>query len=262
MYRSILSLLALAATVSADTLSIDVGEDGGLSFEPNSMTAAVGDVLEFRFYSGSGGHSVVRSSFDSPCVPSADTFFSGYIPGDSSGDTVFLVNVTSTDPIWFYCSLDHHCQAGMVGVVNPPAGQSISDYMSAAQKATKGSAPASLEGGVITTAAEDSDGDSSSTAAGSAATSSSPEATSTALSSSMAAVSASSTASVASVSSSKASVASSAASATSSLASATSSASPSSTAATATGSGAGPNSERSTVLGLVVLVGGLVMLMA
>jgi hypothetical protein len=38
-----ISLLVLAATVFAATISIDVGEDGNLAFSPNSMTAAVGD---------------------------------------------------------------------------------------------------------------------------------------------------------------------------------------------------------------------------
>jgi hypothetical protein len=46
--------------------------------------------LEFHFYSGSGGHSVVSSSFDSPCVPNTGGFFSGYIPGDDSGVSGFL----------------------------------------------------------------------------------------------------------------------------------------------------------------------------
>jgi len=151
MMRATLSFLALAASVAEATVSIAVGENGALKFDPDSVTAAVGDTLEFHFYSGSGGHSVVSSSFSTPCMPATDAFFSGYIPGSVSGDQTFVVTVNSTDPIWFYCSLATHCQAGMVGVVNPPAGQSVSDYAKAAQNIAQGSAPAAMQGGVLST---------------------------------------------------------------------------------------------------------------
>jgi hypothetical protein len=65
-------------------------------------------------------------------------------------DATFVVNVTSTDPIWFYCSLSSHCQSGMAGVVNPPSGQSITDYTNAAMSVKRASAPASVTGGVLT----------------------------------------------------------------------------------------------------------------
>lgn len=61
-----------------------------------------------------------------------------------------MVNVTSTDPIWFYCSLSSHCQTGMAGVVNPPSGQTLSDYANAAMQVSRASAPASMTGGVLT----------------------------------------------------------------------------------------------------------------
>ena len=38
-----LSFLALAGSVSAATISIDVGKDGSLKFDPDSTTAAIGD---------------------------------------------------------------------------------------------------------------------------------------------------------------------------------------------------------------------------
>jgi len=150
MYRSLLSVLALAAAVNGKPQIIDVGEDGALAFSPNSLTADIGDTLEFHFYSGSGGHSVVSSTLDSPCVPATGAFFSGYQKADSTGDTTFVVNVTSTDPIWFYCSLASHCQAGMAGVVNPPSGKTIKDYTDAAAKVQHASAPAAMTGGVLT----------------------------------------------------------------------------------------------------------------
>jgi len=137
-----------------------------LKFDPDSVTAAVGDTLEFHFFSGSGGHSVVSSAFSSPCQPTTDAFFSGYITGDGTGDMTFVTTVNSTDPIWFYCSLGFHCQSGMVGVVNPPSGQTVSDYAAAAQKVTAVSAPASPQGGVVTSIAPGGSSSSSSTTTG------------------------------------------------------------------------------------------------
>ncbi len=65
-------------------------------------------------------------------------------------NTTFVVNVTSTDPVWFYCSLSAHCQSGMAGVVNPPAGESITDYTNAAMSVKRASALASVTGGILT----------------------------------------------------------------------------------------------------------------
>ena len=77
-------LAALTALSHAKTISVDVGEKG-LSFNPDSVTADVGDVVEFKFY---GQHSVVQGSFDSPCnVGSVSNgFSSGVVAGSSSGD--------------------------------------------------------------------------------------------------------------------------------------------------------------------------------
>jgi plastocyanin len=99
---------------------IDVGENG-LSYSPNSTTAAVGDILEFHFFPP--GHSVSQSSFDSPCVPlnNGTGFWSGVLQTTSGeNQNVFSVVVNDTNPIWFYCAVPQHCQAGMAGVINPP----------------------------------------------------------------------------------------------------------------------------------------------
>lgn len=33
--------------------------------------------------------------------------------------TTFTVTINDTNPIYFYCLFTGHCQAGMVGVINP-----------------------------------------------------------------------------------------------------------------------------------------------
>ena len=152
--QSIIKVLALAATASAATISISVGQDGALAFAPNTTTAAIGDTLEFHFYSGSGPHSVVLGSYASPCLPaSASSFFSGYITGTSTGNDTFSVSVTSTAPMWIYCSAKQHCQNGMVGVINPPSNATVDDFAAAAMSVAAASAPASsAEGGTLATA--------------------------------------------------------------------------------------------------------------
>jgi len=150
MYRKIawLGLACVAALSEGATIDIDVGEDGELKFEPNSTTAAQGDLLAFHFYTG--GHSVVEAAFANPCVPIDNAFFSGYMTGDEQGDMTYLVTVNNTDPIWFYCSLDSHCATGMVGVVNPPSGNTVSDFANAAKSVPSASAPVSPQGGTST----------------------------------------------------------------------------------------------------------------
>ncbi|KEF56872.1 uncharacterized protein A1O9_07062 [Exophiala aquamarina CBS 119918] len=106
-------------TVSAAAASVsgvhDVQVGPGLTFTPDSLTAAEGDWVQFTFGSG---HSVAQSSFDAPCVPLASGMgvYSGF-PND--GD-VWRFQVNSTDPIWLYCSKVGHCEGGMALVVNPP----------------------------------------------------------------------------------------------------------------------------------------------
>jgi plastocyanin len=112
--------LALALTTPSFAANHDIlAGEAGLSFTPNTTTAAVGDTLTFHFYPGR--HNVVQGSFDAPCNFTSDAFYSGFIaPLVGESDQVFTVTVNDTNPIWYYCSEWMHCQLGMVGVVNPP----------------------------------------------------------------------------------------------------------------------------------------------
>ena len=98
----------------------------GLRFDPENIFAEPGSIVEFHFLPAN--HSVVESSFASPCVPKgATSFYSGFFPVSKNPDgsvaqsgEVFQIEVRDTKPIWFYCAQDkgQHCQSGMVGVVN------------------------------------------------------------------------------------------------------------------------------------------------
>lgn len=137
---------------------IQVGSaNGTLKFFPEVTTAAVGDKIQFQFYPKN--HSIAQSSFDSPCNPlspsatsNATGFWSGFMPV-SAEDTmmpVFTIDVKSTAPSWFYCATGKHCQAGMVGVINPPANnaaRTIETYKAGAAKAVANVAPSGQASG-------------------------------------------------------------------------------------------------------------------
>ncbi|KAJ5715281.1 uncharacterized protein N7483_012462 [Penicillium malachiteum] len=108
----------MSASQTSLVHKIDVGEDG-FSFDPASLSASVGDTVEFHFYPQN--HSVAQASFDDPCHPlNSSGFFSGFVPTSEESKTVFTLTINNTDPIWYYCGQEGHCQAGMVGVINPP----------------------------------------------------------------------------------------------------------------------------------------------
>jgi len=240
MFSQLLTIGSVALGVNAVSHNIDVGKSG-LVFSPNTTIAAVGDTLQFHFYSG--GHSAVEGIFSSPCEPATNGFFSGYMPGSTNGEMTFVVDVTTTDPIWFYCSLSFHCGSGMVGVVNPPADQTIDQYAAAAAGLSQASAPAAVAGGVVTTISESTGVASTSMAA----TTSASVATTTASSGSGSATMVSATTTSGSASAAK----------TGSAITTSASAS-----ATSTHSNAGHAAELSIMLGLTVVLGGLVALMA
>jgi plastocyanin len=104
-----------AASSGGAVQTIQVGKSG-LTYTPDSITAKVGDQIEFQF--DSAGHSVAEGTFGKPCQPDGDSaFWSGF---PKPGGNPFTITVNSTDPMWFYCAQVGHCQAGMVGVINPP----------------------------------------------------------------------------------------------------------------------------------------------
>jgi len=118
----LLCLALLSGTALGKVHDVDVGKSG-FTFSPSTVTAAVGDHVNFHFYGGD--HSVSQSLFIAPCQPSGPkAIFSGFInPTDYSqqASKMFSMRVNSTAPIWLYCSQVEHCQLGMAMVINPPA---------------------------------------------------------------------------------------------------------------------------------------------
>ncbi len=170
---STVAAAAESASPSSGVHDVDVGEDGVFAYTPNTLKASVGDTVNFHFYPLN--HSVVQSSFNSPCTPLQGGIFSGFHP--SSNDEavshyppssrllpldqcayanrkaqMFSVTINDTNPIWLYCAqtVKSHCQSGMVMVINPPAsGNTLAAYKSAAANTHTSTSPATIQGGVV-----------------------------------------------------------------------------------------------------------------
>ncbi|ESZ93731.1 hypothetical protein SBOR_5868 [Sclerotinia borealis F-4128] len=126
---------------AAATHTVSVGADG-INYSPVSLTADVGDIIEFRFYPQN--HSVARAEYKLPCIPYEDTgagkvgFWSGFEPIAivSNNPPTYSVVINDTEPIFFYCSSPGACQEGMVGVINPNDTQTFDTQLAYAQNAT------------------------------------------------------------------------------------------------------------------------------
>jgi plastocyanin len=108
--------LALAASSvnaqQAQTIKVNVGADGVLTYNPANLVAPVGTKVEFHYFPKN--HTVTQSSFKDPCHPLEGGFFSGFVPTtETPSKTTFTIEVKDTKPIWFYCGQANHCQKGM-----------------------------------------------------------------------------------------------------------------------------------------------------
>lgn len=74
------SAAAASSSLAAGVHVVDVGRSG-FNFMPNSLTAKMGDQVEFHFDNPT--HSVAQGEFGTPCAPSAGGkgFWSGF-PND------------------------------------------------------------------------------------------------------------------------------------------------------------------------------------
>jgi hypothetical protein len=80
-----------SATPASGVQVVTVGQNG-LSFSPNSITAAVGSFVEFHFFPPT--HSVAQSSFSTPCAPPSNGtgFWSGLIQSSGGQNVKLFLN--------------------------------------------------------------------------------------------------------------------------------------------------------------------------
>jgi len=62
----------------------------------------------------------MQSSSSTPCEPLSNGFYSGIIPASLNhvAPEKFILSINDSQPVYFYCSISRHCQAGMVGGIN------------------------------------------------------------------------------------------------------------------------------------------------
>ncbi|KAG9244717.1 hypothetical protein BJ878DRAFT_55859 [Calycina marina] len=142
-----LSTSASSTSTSAITThTVAVGAVGH-NFDPSSVEADIGDIVEYRFYPQN--HSVGRAAFKQPCIPYEVTgtgrigFWSGFFPTQLvlSDPPKFQIRVNDTEPVFFYCSAPGACFDGMVGVINPNATQTFDIQHTFAANATQEFSP-------------------------------------------------------------------------------------------------------------------------
>ncbi|PSR77107.1 hypothetical protein BD289DRAFT_347284, partial [Coniella lustricola] len=142
-----LAAVLSARLAAAATIVINAGD---VYFDPPSVNASVGDILEFHFLPHN--HSVVMGDLTSPCQPATSGgFYSGFLTAlDGENAQVFQVTVNDTNPMVYYCSQNasnhNHCQDGMVGFVNQPDATIMAAYNASA---TNSSINISPDGGVF-----------------------------------------------------------------------------------------------------------------
>ncbi|OAQ64606.1 hypothetical protein VFPPC_05864 [Pochonia chlamydosporia 170] len=156
LYMALLAFFAAGPTGAA-IIKVEVGRTG-LRYAPDNIKAAKGDIVEFHF---DAMHSVVAGDFAKPCTPVASGgFYSGFLP--SGDESFFSITIENTDPIFFYCAVDSHCQGGMVGVINQGS-DTLDAYRTAAIKTDNTVTPNGAFGGNVTSSPVTSVGTSSST---------------------------------------------------------------------------------------------------
>ncbi|EAU86447.1 hypothetical protein CC1G_05441 [Coprinopsis cinerea okayama7 len=161
------TLLGVAATVSAETFTVLVGKDNGLTYDPPTVNAKVGDVISFQFLSKN--HTVTQSTFASPCVPKDQGVDSGFqfVPEGAAQIPAWSITINDdSTPLWFFCNRAPHCERGMVFSVNPTADKSHEAFLENARAG--GGAPPADGGAGAPPAAPPAAGDASASATGAA----------------------------------------------------------------------------------------------
>ncbi|KAK3339963.1 extracellular serine-rich protein [Lasiosphaeria hispida] len=135
---------ALAYPITAAKISISIGS---LAFTPDTVTAAVGDIIEFNFFPIN--NSAIMSDFSTPCTPAkVGGFNSGFYATDNGQNkNAFQIVVNTTEPMFIYCGFPSHCKNGMAAVVNPGNGQTLEAYRLAAEKVKDTVVPDGVFGG-------------------------------------------------------------------------------------------------------------------
>ncbi|CAI2164397.1 12978_t:CDS:2 [Funneliformis geosporum] len=110
-----LIIFGLVFFTKAEEHVIKVGYPEGKNlYAPDTITAAMGDTVKFVWISGQ--HSVIESNAKGSCkaLASSDAFFTGVFDAPKE----WTLNIKdASGKKWFFCSVEGHCAAGMVGTI-------------------------------------------------------------------------------------------------------------------------------------------------
>jgi len=180
-----LSALSIGSALAADQVTVHVvkvgGANGTLTYSPNNLVAAAGDMVQFQF--APANHTVTQSTFDNPCQPIAlhsnvTGVYSGFMPVQASAQMtpLYTIIINDTKPMWLYCSQGKHCQNGMSMVINENtnanATRSLENYQASAKTQTQNLPGGSVSNGT-SGSTSNTGGDGSSGSSGSSGTTSS-----------------------------------------------------------------------------------------
>ncbi|KAI1107342.1 Cupredoxin [Jackrogersella minutella] len=143
-----------AAAGAAATHTVTVGGAAGLVYTPDSIQAAVGDMVIFTFMSAN--HTASQSTFAEPCKLMAGGMDSGFQP--NANNTVnpppqVAMQVMTADPLWFYCRQAGHCGKGMTFSINPSAAKTQAMFQAMAIQQNGTGAGSAITGNSTDTAA-------------------------------------------------------------------------------------------------------------
>jgi len=124
---------------AAATHSVTVGGSAGLVYTPDTIEAAIGDMVIFTFLEQN--HTATQSAFTTPCEALAGGMDSGFMPNINSSVNPapqMAMQVTVATPLWFYCKQKGHCGKGMTFSINPTQNktQAMFQQMAIAQNGT------------------------------------------------------------------------------------------------------------------------------
>jgi len=137
------TIATLATAVLATSWQVQVGGVNGLNYNPQTVTAAVGDTVEFIFMAKN--HTATQSTFAAPCEPMSGGIDSGFMVVAPNATQVpsMTITVNDTTPLWFFCRQTTHCEKGMVFAVNPTANKTYQAFQAAANASAPDGTPAS-----------------------------------------------------------------------------------------------------------------------
>lgn len=116
------------SSLTGNTITVTVGANGQLAFNPSIVSAKPRDTIVFEFHQKN--HTATQSSFDDPCRKLQFTsptgqigFDSGFMPvaANETNFPTWSITVNDTAPIWVYCRQTapvDHCGQGMVLAIN------------------------------------------------------------------------------------------------------------------------------------------------